>query len=170
MRWGQRLILPGLQAFGNRGVISVKTHSPPAYRLNEATKKKKKDSPPPLQSHTHTEERPGSYLLPSLRITLYDYPSIVPRCRPPGKNCCKMTSVLSPVVKIKRGGRRWEIIKANRERRHQHKGRRQLLLNTLMVIAQKGCSSCLTHTSRNLAHTTEGHANHVATKSCSIST
>lgn len=63
--------------FRNRGVISVKTHSQPAYCLNEAT-----FAPPPhhhqktffsshssspQQSHTQNGERPGSYLLPSFK-------------------------------------------------------------------------------------------------------
>lgn len=63
--------------FRNRGVISVKTHSQPAYCLNEAT-----FAPPTttttkkpfsllihhlLSNHTQNGERPGSYLLPSFK-------------------------------------------------------------------------------------------------------
>lgn len=43
---------------GNRGAISVKTHTLPAYRLNEATSAFRKEtcSPPPL-THTHTRRK-----------------------------------------------------------------------------------------------------------------
>lgn len=76
--------------FRNREVISVKTHSQPAYCLNEAT-----FAPPPkkpfsllihhlLSNHTHKMEKVlEAIYCPLLRIPLHGYLSIVLHYRPP---------------------------------------------------------------------------------------
>lgn len=80
--------------FGNRGAISVKTHSLPAYRLNEATSVfKKRSSLATPSAITHTEWRktwkPSIALFKNPTIWLSEHCStlLVP------ENCCKMTSV-----------------------------------------------------------------------------
>lgn len=86
--------------FRNRGVKAAKTHSLPACRLNEPASVfgGEARSPPHLQSraHTHTAKRPGSHLMPSLRIPLHDYLNIITHCWP--MNCCRIASVIKEAL------------------------------------------------------------------------
>lgn len=78
--------------FRNRGVISVKTHSQPAYCLNEATFAPPTTTKKPfsllihhlLSNHTHKMEKDlEAIYCPLLRIALHGYLSIVLHYRPP---------------------------------------------------------------------------------------
>lgn len=98
--------------------------------------KKEARSPPPLQSHTQGAERPGSYLLPSLRIPLCDYLCIVTHRWPLN---CRQNYVCAkegPVTKEVS-----DAVKSLRPNQEQRRSKEQGGGGCFIRIVQKGRSS-----------------------------